>query len=564
MFETLISGPAQLFEKHRDMVERAIEAIYSREFYAQYPESPSGKIYGETAAETQMGTFNSQLGAPFTRLKQDFEGWLLAREKSPYTLKELEISYPVLHDVNSIILRAGNALSSWKKTSLEERTGILAESLEQVKSMFYEIAYSTQHTTGQSFVMSFQASGPHANDRALEALALGYEEQKRFPTEVHWEKPMGKFNVVLSKFYKAVPKGISLSIGCSTFPIWNSLPGIYASLVTGNPVIVKPHPTAIYPIALVVSVIQEILVNHNLDPHIIQLACDTPEEPVTMQLCEHPAVKLIDFTGGNSFGNYVESLPGKTTFTEKAGVNSVIIDSCKDLDGMMQNLAFSVSLYSGQMCTCPQNIYIPKTGITANGEHISFEKTAEAFVHAVQALASNEKMGPGTLGAIQSENTAARVRDIANKGVKVLLNSTTVNNPEFPDARTASPLVLEVPVDRKDLIEGEYFGPIVFIIPTDSTDHSIALAKTVAIEHGALTCSAYTTHTEIMEKITSEMSEAYTPVSFNLTGPIWVNQSAGFSDFHVSGGNPAGNASFTNPEFVLKRFVWVGIRQNKA
>jgi phenylacetic acid degradation protein paaN len=257
-------------------------------------------------------------------------------------------------------------------------------------------------------------------------------------------------------------------------------------------------------------------------------------------------------------------LRGKTTFTEKAGVNSVIIDSCKDLDGMMQNLAFSVSLYSGQMCTCPQNIYIPKTGITANGEHISFEKTAEAFVHAVQALASNEKMGPGTLGAIQSENTAARVKDIANKGVKVLLNSTTVNNPEFPDARTASPLVLEVPVDRKDLIEGEYFGPIVFIIPTDSTDHSIALAKTVAIEHGALTCSAYTTHTEIMEKITSEMSDAYTPVSFNLTGPIWVNQSAGFSDFHVSGGNPAGNASFTNPEFVLKRFVWVGIRQNKA
>jgi hypothetical protein len=53
---------------------------------------------------------------------------------------------------------------------------------------------------------------------------------------------------------------------------------------------------------------------------------------------------------------------------------------------------------------------------------------------------------------------------------------------------------------------------------------------------------------------------AFTPVSLNLTGMIWVNQHAAFSDFHVTGGNPAGNASFTNPEYINKRFVWVGHR----
>lgn len=46
-------------------------------------------------------------------------------------------------------------------------------------------------------------------------------------------------------------------------------------------------------------------------------------------------------------------------------------------------------------------------------------------------------------------------------------------------------------------------------------------------------------------------------VAFNLTGNIYVNQNASFSDFHVTGGNPAGNASLTDPEFVLKRFVRV-------
>ena len=58
-----------------------------------------------------------------------------------------------------------------------------------------------------------------------------------------------------------------------------------------------------------------------------------------------------------------------------------------------------------------------------------------------------------------------------------------------------------------------------------------------------------------------KFSQAATPVSFNLVGNLYVNQNATFSDFHVTGGNPAGNASFTNPEFVVKRFTWVGFRE---
>ncbi len=36
-------------------------------------------------------------------------------------------------------------------------------------------------------------------------------------------------------------------------------------------------------------------------------------------------LKLVDFTGSSAFGNYVESSCRKTTFTEKAGVNSIIL-----------------------------------------------------------------------------------------------------------------------------------------------------------------------------------------------------------------------------------------------
>ncbi len=39
-----------------------------------------------------------------------------------------------------------------------------------------------------------------------------------------------------------------------------------------------------------------------------------------------------------------------------------------------------------------------------------------------------------------------------------------------------------------------------------------------------------------------------------------MNQSASFSDFHVTGANPAGNASLTDPAFVAGRFHVIGVR----
>ena len=122
-------------------------------------------------------------------------------------------------------------------------------------------------------------------------------------------------------------------------------------------------------------------------------------------------------------------------------------------------------------------------------------------------------------------------------------------------------MVIEVDASKKEVFSKELFGPIALLIKTKNTDQSIALAQETAINQGAISCGAYTTDAGTREKIADEMSLAATPVSFNLTGGIYMNQNAGFSDFHVTGGNPSGNASFTNPEYVIKRFTWVGHRE---
>jgi acyl-CoA reductase-like NAD-dependent aldehyde dehydrogenase len=177
-------------------------------------------------------------------------------------------------------------------------------------------------------------------------------------------------------------------------------------------------------------------------------------------------------------------------------------------------------------------------------------------------LVDNPKAGPFVLGAIQNPMTCERAVNAAKElGGKVWLETRTIVNPIFETTRTQTPVVIELNSADKDKFSKEMFGPIALLIKTKNTEESVALAKELAETHGAISCGAYTTDAAMKEHIADEMSLAATPVSFNLTGQIFVNQNAAFSDYHVTGGNPAGNASFTNPEYINRRFTWVGIRE---
>lgn len=549
-----MTDQSSLYNKHEKILNEAVKAIHSRTFYTPYPEHP--RAYPPEANDVGKDAFSNRMNHPFEELKTDSDQWV-GEEVSPYFQTGIGITYPKI-SVAKLIENAKVA-ASWNEIRVQERAGILMESLDRVAARYFEIAYATMHTTGQSFMMAFQASGPHANDRALEAIAMGYHEMTRFPKEVDWVKPMGKFDLTIHKTWKTMAKGIGLVIGCSTFPTWNTVPGMYASLITGNPVIVKPHPKAILPIAIVISELRNVLKEVGLNPDIIQLAVDTPSSQITKELAENDSVTLIDYTGGSAFGDYIEDL-GKTTFTEKAGVNSVILDSVSELAPVVQNIAFATSLYSGQMCTAPQNVFVPLDGLQTSEGNISFDEVALAISAAIEGIANHPKMGAGTLGGIQNDATAKRISDSGDFGGDVLTKPMAIPNPEFENARVQSLSVIKMDYTNTEGYENECFGPVVFIVGTKNREHSVELAANLARKKGAITCSAYCVDKDMQAQIEGEMNAAFTPVSFNFGGAAFVNQHAAFSDFHVSGGNPAGNASFTNPEYVNKRFVWIGNR----
>ena len=536
-------------------VQQLINANKNRLYFAQYNENP--KAYPETAQSEGLLAFQTKLNSNYNFLINDTTSDFYGEEVSPYILTGLGIHYPKLN-ANDLIERSSVAFNQWRNIDIETKYSILTQSLENVSKRFFELAYATMHTTGQSFLMSFQASGPHACDRALEVLVAGYEQLNYYPKQIDWTKNLGKFDLTLQKNYKPIPKGISLVIGCSTFPTWNTVPGLYASLITGNTVIVKPHPKSVYPIAIFVEELRKVLIANNLNPDVVTMAIDSLENPITKILAEHPSIKLIDYTGGSSFGNYIESL-GKVCFTEKAGINSVLLDSVNDADKVFQNIAFSISLYSGQMCTAPQNIYVPVNGIDTATGHISFDDVAAAIATSVQKLMSDPAKAVEVTGAIQNAATESRISEALKLGLPVLAQSQLLAHPQFPQARVHTPLILRAESDTP-AIGQEWFGPIAFIVATDSTTQSIALATKMVQQHGALSLAGYTTDPAVRAQLQDAAEIAGVSLSLNLTGAVFVNQTAAFSDFHGTGANPAANAALSDSAFVANRFRVVQTR----
>ena len=542
-----------LFEKHQQTLNNALTAIQSREFFSAYPEVPSGKIYGADAKAEGQAAFEARLNKPFKLLYPHADGTVGA-ERSPYGF-DLGIQYPAVN-IDEAIESMQAQIPEWRDAGKEVRTGICLEILERLNKASFELGFACMHTSGQGFVMAFQAGGPHAQDRGLEAIAYAYQAMDNVAEKTHWVKPQGKHDPIsVEKQFRIVPKGISLAIACATFPTWNSYGGIFASLITGNPVLVKPHPNSILPLAITVEIAQQVLVENGFAPQLVTMVADEATAPVADKLAQREEVKIIDFTGSTAFGDWLEQNAHQArVYTEKAGVNSIIIDSVEAIKPVVQNLSFSLCLYSGQMCTTPQNIYIPEGGIeTADGK-LSFEEVSDALCTSINKFLSDPARAAEVLGAIQSDATMARMEEAAEQG-EVLLASEMHKNPTFENAPVLSPVVLKVDPARKDIYMKEQFGPIVYVIPTANTTESIALAKESAKTKGAITWGVYSTSNSVLDAAESAALDVAVPLSCNMTMGLFVNQSAAFSDYHCTGANPAANASLTNGDFVAGRFA---------
>jgi len=240
-----------------------------------------------------------------------------------------------------------------------------------------------------------------------------------------------------------------------------------------------------------------------------------------------------------------------------------VIESTDDLDGMVDAVAHSLCLFSAQMCTSPQNIHLPRSGIATEQGHLNAEDLTTLIVERVNAKIAKPAAAAGICGALQSQATVDLLDRLAGQAGRIgtlLKQATPYDHPEFPNARTATPLIIGTQQASQEILREEHFGPASFIISHSDSASALQHAADDAKHNGAIATHAYSVRDEYLDAAENAFLAAGASLTCNLTGPMPLNYAAAYSDMHVTGLNPAGNACLTDLAFVCDRFRIVQCR----
>ncbi|HPD93162.1 MAG TPA: aldehyde dehydrogenase family protein [Pararhodobacter sp.] len=541
---------------HHATFRRAQAACASRECWSPYPEMP--KLYpdADTAAPAGEAAFQALLGKPFALTLPGVTGWV-GEEVSPYTQVPLGITYPQAGP-DALFAAAKAALPGWAAAEIDTRLMLLMEGLDRLYARLFTLVPAVMHTAGQSYNMAYAGSGVNALDRGIEALVHAEQAMRSVTPRAEWARRFGRDEIRLDKTYRLMPRGVAVCFTCASFATWNAWPSILASLATGNAVIVKPHPASVLPMAITVQVLRDLLAEQGFDPNLVTLCMDTVADPLGKVLIKHPDCAIVDFTGSARFGAWVEANAHPAiAFTETSGCNTVVLAGADDLDAAIRSLATTMCMFSAQMCTSPQNVYLPPQVDTPDGP-VPRDVVARKLADAIAALTDDPRRAAMILATVQAPQTLGLiqwVREQASARGRVLLDSRAYRHPEFPQARTATPLLVQVGKEAQDLYAEERFGPIGFVIDCDSAEDALHQATEDARLNGGITGFLYARDEAFITRAETAYARAGAQLTINLTGAMPLNFAAAYSDYHVTGLNGAGNATLTTLAFVASRFA---------
>ncbi|HET6742868.1 MAG TPA: phenylacetic acid degradation protein PaaN, partial [Kribbella sp.] len=108
-----------LLSAHRDRLNGALKAIHDRGYHSAFPESPSPRVYGETAAADGKAAFEAHLGTAYGLEIPGARG-TVGSEQSPFGIA-MDVSYPrVVEDgLDELLTAAQRGLADWRRAGVD-------------------------------------------------------------------------------------------------------------------------------------------------------------------------------------------------------------------------------------------------------------------------------------------------------------------------------------------------------------------------------------------------------------------------------------------------------------
>lgn len=402
-----------------------------------------------------------------------------------YTASSDGLDFPAMMDYARKV--GGPAL---RKLTFHERGRMLkalAFHLMERKENFYQISALTGATRADSWV---DIEGGIGNLFSYASL------RRQFPNERFYvdgqQAKISKQGTFVGQHIMVPLQGVAIHINAFNFPVWGMLEKIAVNLLAGVPAIVKPATLTSF---LTEAVFKEIIASGIFPEGSLQLICGSARG-----ITDHVQNgDIITFTGSASTGLMLKSSPRVLQEAVPFNLEADSLNCCvlgpdvtpdmPEWDLFIKEVVREMTTKAGQKCTAIRRIMVPADKVEdvqiALGKRLKGTTVGDPRVEGV-------RMGP-LAGQSQREEVKARVEELSQTQ-EIVIGSLTdfeVVGADKEKGAFFSPLVFlnTDPFQNTGVHDIEAFGPVSTILPYNTLDDAITLAK---MGKGSLVCSIVT------------------------------------------------------------------------
>jgi vanillin dehydrogenase len=261
------------------------------------------------------------------------------------------------------------------------------------------------------------------------------------------------------------PVGVVGVISPFNFPFFLSMKSVAPALGTGNGVVLKPHEDT--PITGG-TLIGEIFEAAGLPAGLLNVVV-TEIPAIGDAFLEHPAPRVISFTGSSSVGRHVAEVAVrhfKKPLLELGGNSALIVLADADVDLAVDAAVFSRFTHQGQICMSANRVLVHRD---------LYDEFARKFVAKAASLPVGDPRDPGTIvGPLINQRQTEALSAVVEQGIA---EGATVALRGAVDGNVFGPTVLTDVAPSMSVMQQEMFGPVVCLVPFDTEDEAVDIAN---------------------------------------------------------------------------------------
>lgn len=371
----------------------------------------------------------------------------------------------------------------------------LAMHLLEKKEYFYQISTYTGATRVDSWV---DIEGGIGNLFANASLRRQFPDE-RFYVDGEAAK-LSKNGTFIGHHIMVPREGVAIHINAFNFPVWGMLEKIAVNLLAGVPAIVKPATLTSF---LTEAVFEEIIKSNILPEGSLQLICGSARGIMDYIQTED----VVTFTGSAETGRKLKSHPRVVSEAVPFNLEADSLNACvlgpdvktdmPEFDIFIKEVAREITTKAGQKCTAIRRVIVPANMVEdvqiALGKRLKSTTLGDPSVDGV-------RMGP-LAGNSQRTEVREKVEQLAKSQKIVIgdLDNFDVVGADKNKGAFMSPIVFlnTDPFKNTDVHNIEAFGPVSTIMPYDTIDDAIALAR---MGKGSLVCSVVTADDDVAKE----------------------------------------------------------------